>query len=284
MPAEYTGHTVGFRVAVKADVLHAKVRNALGQFQQMNQQIVPAHEKMARGVAEAIAAELMRRVIETGRAQRSGREQRLADVIRAPGNRRAGKDGWQVMVTSFLDQSAAGPYWRNLETGTETFVGDIFPGFFRSAGGRRLGPSGAHVDPILINLHASFHVEGHPPYRPQRGEARLRGEVRVRGESGKGGGARGAIPTPAGEMVSRGRGEGRGEGPLQGAARLTPAGSNRPVWQIIIRRPIRPYQYIEVGGRGWLDARAWEPILTEALKLHELRALGLAARLGGKRV
>jgi hypothetical protein len=289
----------GMRVVMHLDPIAMRSRDALGQFQEMNQQLTPMMEELAKSLQEAIATELRARIRRTGRVQlrRWGRDSRtLPGMIVDPRNREVTRDRFQVMIPKFLDSGPTRYYWRELETGTAVHVGQEFPGYFLDRSLRRIRPGAGSTDPILVNLtrHLSGEqVESKRPVRLQRADARARTQrasvaaTRAAGRAGGSGGAgagrgrsvRTPIPTMSTELKARtgGGGEGRtagggreGGGGGQGRAKL-PAG----VWPVRISHANPPYWYIEEGYTNWRGARQQTKIEKKYMDRPRFKELGI---------
>ena len=211
----------------------SSVRNELGQFQSMNQQAKQAHAQMAEKCAETVVEYLMSRIEEHGRDQRGTEE--LPKALMGDGNRYVSQDGWTFGIPSYLDSTPVGPYWRNLEVGTDVFVGRQFRGWFINVAGEKLFPSELRVDPKL----AQYGPVGTDVGQQDQAETityTFRGKQKT---------------TKAGGQTQQ----------MLGTIRTR---QRAPV--ITIKNPIEGYFYIERGGNEYLASGHIEQVYDELIR------------------
>lgn len=200
-----------------------------------------ANERLAKQVAEDIVEVLEERIRETGRPQKT--TQALVEALLDPRNRSSDATGFTVGIDSFLEESKAGRYFRNLEYGSNVFVGRIIEGFFAGANGRPIEPGQGRAvagakNALRLVQTGNFTNPSH--YR--------KGEEMVPAPAG-----RYAQRDPYGNPSASSRTE--GEFPVRGGGgpdRHTEGlgGNHRgPSRPIVIHNPIPRYAYFEQGIR-----------------------------------
>lgn len=201
-------------------------RDMLGRIGKAPTQVRAAHFEMARKAGDTIAFTLQQRVRATGRTQRP--TQTLILLLRDDRALDASIDGWVVGRAGFFESSKAGPYYRNLETGTRIFVGRELRGFFQSASGQASPPSGERFrkDPRLIQVNKFF-----------AGTKSSREELKKQAQDGR--------FSPG--LQKFGRTQRRLKEPKQDDKGRTPGG-----FKIIIRNPIPAYYYFRDGGNRFM--------------------------------
>lgn len=160
MASHYGGARTLVQVSWYPGAVVTGARELSGKFRNTQARIQVAHEKMAADAAQEVRNALEKELKAHGRAQLREGAEGLPGIITAPGNRHADADGFQVGLDSFMNSSQAGTYWRNLEYGSDVFVGRVLFGAFRN-GGSWFGPDPARYlhDPRLLQFVPTI---GHP--------------------------------------------------------------------------------------------------------------------------
>lgn len=134
-----------------------QARNLVGQFNPggagFHAMLVAAHREMAERAQSYMVEELVAAISRRGREQReSTQDGALIRAMKSPENIDYNIDRF-VVVTSYLDRSAARTYWRGLEEGSKVHVGRLITGFFSDASlSTRSGPSESRNEARMIQL------------------------------------------------------------------------------------------------------------------------------------
>jgi hypothetical protein len=165
-----------------------------------------ANAVLAEALVHDIVAVLEDRIREMGRPQKSS--EHLINALLDERNRASDANGFWVGNDEFLQDSAAGRYFRNLEYGSTVFVGRIIEGFFAGANGRPIEPGQGRAvagakDALRLVQTGNFknqaetragRFKGPDPYGNPSRSSRTEGEFPVAGGGGverhiEGGGA-----------------------------------------------------------------------------------------------
>ncbi len=126
-----------------------------------NREMAQANHALASIAIEYIVETLARRIADHDRAQRVPIfEGALVRALREPENIQSDAEGFTVVVDSVMDDSAAGKYYRNLEYGSDVFVGRVIEGFFLEANGRPMGPQEGSKTAVRLIQAGNFTNRG----------------------------------------------------------------------------------------------------------------------------
>lgn len=215
------GGTAAYTADLKGAVTTA--RNLQGRYQSMQRQVQAAHDEMAYHAQNVIANYLEKRIRRHGRPQSDRKKPQLVQLLRAKEARKANIDGFVINPDGYLESTTAAPYYRNLEEGTDVFVGRELSGYFRSLEGRAY---------------------------PARSD-RLRQDPRLF-QTGKFYAGRKAAKE--GLAAQKAAGEYRPGAQKYGRASKKPKHEGRVQFSIIIRNRIEGYQYFRLGGVEYITS------------------------------
>lgn len=255
-----SGGAAAFRTSTNfARLVEGINRSALGRFLDGGGELITdVHRKMAVDASEAVADVLRQRVSRTGREQKG--TDSLFESILDPRYQTANRDGF-VLGGKAFEQSPARLYFRNLERGSDVFLGREIGGFFVGASGGISAPGKDRTDLRLIQLGRVY--SSRPGARSTQDN-----------------------PIPIGSLYDQKTGKLRvvkananpdsrfGNGRTNGEGRQVASNFG---YRIIIKNPIPAYAYFQRGGLDWLESGQ-----AEALYAHLLKGTG--ARVGGRLV
>lgn len=150
---QYSQRRSGSLVNVSIEVGFAAdlARLASGERRRADGAILTAHNAMARRAQLEIRQALVEKLQQRGRDQR--RSEYLLEAIMEEDNRRVNLRGWTVGYLG--ENSKVALYYRNLEIGTDVFVGRAIEGSFQDSGGRLMPATSdreAQIDPRFLQF------------------------------------------------------------------------------------------------------------------------------------
>lgn len=205
-----------------------------------------ANSALAQEAIDDITFVLESRIKAGGRPQRS--TQALIHALRAEENRDFNAQGFTVGIEAYLDSTPAGPYYRNLEYGSNVFVGRVIEGFFQSPGGATLSPIQGARDALKLIQTGPFNNPVDPPGGhtiPARRSERT-GKV-IKAKANQPGAGRFTEPLPGESQSARIAGTFPVAGQKSETARAIRKGRGGPVRPITIKNPIPEYAYFRDG-------------------------------------
>lgn len=251
------GKIVGYRLSGQGVIRGA--RDTLGRFVSMQTEINLAHRRMAEALQRAVLGQFQDSLER--RAQRKTRY--LEKALASTDAIRFNLDGFLYLPDGYLDSTPARFYWRHIERGTRVFVGRELRGFFRSLEGNISGPSSRRRgrDPYMPQLGATFGAFkgnqqstiriGSPTYGALKatvGKRRLEQRTSFDQDLNEG--------TDAHPFVR--------EVPLLNRRQVV-NGSRGQGYPIVIKNPIRPHLYLQLGIERFLASGQIAELYDEAL-------------------
>lgn len=253
-----SGGAAAFRTSTNfARLVEGINRSALGRFLDGGGELITdVHRKMAQDASEAVVDVLRQQISRTGRQQKGSQD--LLDSVLDPRYQTATRDGFVLGGREF-EQSPARLYFRNLEQGSDVFLGREIGGFFASATGGISAPGADRTDLRLIQLGRVFSNRPGARSTPDN-------------------------PIPVGSLYDQKTGKlrvvkasasantrfGNGRATSEGRQVATNFG-----YRIIIKNPIPAYEYFQRGGLDWLESGQAEALYAQLLK-------GTGARVAGR--
>lgn len=230
---------LGFRLSGRG--VTSGARDVAGRFASLQVEIQDAHRRMALELQDIVASQFKRSLER--KAQRPTRY--LEKALMEPDAVRWNVDGFLFLPEGFLDRSQARFYWRHIEKGTRIFVGREMRGFFRSLEGGIHGPQA--------------NRRGKDPFMPQIGPTFGSRQGNQQTKIPVGSSTYGALQARVGRRQIEQRSsfdhdqnEGTDASPFVREVpllnrRQVVNGSKGQGFPIVIKNPIRPHRFLELG-------------------------------------